>query len=144
MIEELKPCPCCEGFASLHFNAIVFRGQFYEGYGSSVGHRVECEGECHLMTCWWHTREEATTAWNTRAPYWRPIETLPEEYLHTEELVMIKLAHGIVSAWFEPYRTFDTPDGIEHDGGMWIALDDDLQFEMDSVTHWALMIEENK
>lgn len=65
---ELKPCPCCGGFASLHFNATVFRGQTYEGHKGNTGHRVECEADCHLMTCWWHTREEAITAWNTRTP----------------------------------------------------------------------------
>ena len=35
--------------------------------GSGIGHRVECEGECHAMTCYWHTEAQALSAWNHRS-----------------------------------------------------------------------------
>ena len=90
-----------------------------------------------------YTEEEAVRLWNTRPPLLRPIDTLPEEYMFNQEVVMIKVTHGVVSAWFDPYVAYESPIGREIDGGMWIALDDDLQFEMDSVTHWAPLLEES-
>ena len=30
-------------------------------------YRVECEGDCHAMTCYWHTEKEAEDNWNRRA-----------------------------------------------------------------------------
>lgn len=132
MTEELKPCPLDgkEVFPPMQPNK-------YSDY--TIIDCVHCG--LHISA---ETREEAITKWNKRPPTFQPIDTLPNEYLHNEKLVMIKLAHGVVSAWFEPYREVEGPNGREGDGGMWIALDDDLQFEMDSVTHWAPMMEINK
>jgi Lar family restriction alleviation protein len=57
MSEELKLCPFCGAIPLVHATP-VFHGV--------VGFRIECEGACHAMTCWWHKREEAFEAWNKR------------------------------------------------------------------------------
>ena len=69
MSEELKSCPHCQGIAKLVRNSNVFFGQKYHGYPASHchGYRIECEGECHSMTCWWHEKEQAIKAWQRRA-----------------------------------------------------------------------------
>lgn len=51
--EALLPCPFCRCVASVYLN----RGEY----------RVECEGSCHAMTCWWHSKAEAIANWNRRA-----------------------------------------------------------------------------
>jgi len=58
MMGELKPCPFCGSMAWVH-NRTVFGGGL-------IGHRVECAGTCHAMTCWWHSDEDATENWNQR------------------------------------------------------------------------------
>lgn len=145
MFEELKSCPFCEGEAVI--DIVSCPQVLYEQGLEDAYIRVVCLG-CDAQTVdliyGTGSEEDVTKLWNTRPPPFKPIDTLPNEYLHNEKLVMIKLAHGIVSAWFEPYREVEGPNGREGDGGMWIALDDDLQFEMDSVTHWAPMMEERK
>lgn len=55
----LLPCPFCGDLAGMHCDPRLFHG--------SPGFRVECEGNCHAMTCWWHTLEEAVTHWNRRS-----------------------------------------------------------------------------
>jgi len=60
---ELKPCPFCKGPAWLYCHGAVFRS------GPPHGYRVECEGECHGMTCYWHTQREAEQAWNRRLAF---------------------------------------------------------------------------
>lgn len=57
---EIKPCPFCGDLASLNIHGCIFKT------GSNIGFRVECEGRCHSMTCYWHTKEEAISAWNAR------------------------------------------------------------------------------
>lgn len=56
---ELLPCPCCGDAAWLH----SYGGIFPSG---APGHRIEREGSCHAMTCYWHSESEAIAAWNTR------------------------------------------------------------------------------
>ena len=60
---ELLPCPFCACEAWVHSNPKAFAGH----PGLRLGHRVECEGTCHAMTCWWHDKENAIKAWNVRA-----------------------------------------------------------------------------
>lgn len=60
---ELLPCPFCACEAWVHSNPKAFSGH----PGLRLGHRVECEGICHAMTCWWHDKEHAIKAWNVRA-----------------------------------------------------------------------------
>lgn len=55
----LKPCPFCGCEAWLYSHGRIFN--------PGIGHRVECEGACHAMTCYWHTKKEAIEAWNRRA-----------------------------------------------------------------------------
>jgi hypothetical protein len=55
---ELPLCPFCGSMAWLYTRAGVLNG--------AIGHRVECEGECHAMTCYWHTKEEAIEHWSMR------------------------------------------------------------------------------
>ena len=55
---SLSGCPFCGGGASISAKP-VFHG--------TLGWRVECEGDCHGMTCWWHSKEEAIQNWNRRA-----------------------------------------------------------------------------
>ena len=64
---KLKPCPFCGCLAWAHQNQTVFANQKYEGEEGDIGYRIECEGDCHAMTCWWHTPKQAIQAWNTRA-----------------------------------------------------------------------------
>lgn len=60
---SLFPCPFCGCQASLWTSQSAFTGHTD---GGSTGHRVECEGNCHAMTCWWHTKAEAIENWNRR------------------------------------------------------------------------------
>lgn len=55
---EIQACPFCGSLAFLHEHERIFNG--------NDGYRVECEGTCHSMTCYWHTREQAASAWNRR------------------------------------------------------------------------------
>jgi Lar family restriction alleviation protein len=59
MTEQLKPCPFCGDAAWMKKHGGIF--------GGDIGYRVECEGRCHAMTCYWHTEAQAVDAWNTRA-----------------------------------------------------------------------------
>ena len=56
--EELKPCPFCGCEGWIHSSRVFDDG--------AIGYRVECEGQCHAMTCYWHTIKEAIKAWNQR------------------------------------------------------------------------------
>lgn len=55
----LLPCPCCGDLAWMHADGGTLPD-------ARIGYRVECEGACHLMTCYWHTEDEARAAWNSR------------------------------------------------------------------------------
>ena len=57
-LRKLLPCPFCHSLAAMH-SAPVF--------GGDHGFRIECEGICHAMTCYWHTEKQAVSAWNRRA-----------------------------------------------------------------------------
>lgn len=59
-VAEVLPCPFCGCLSHLHEHDRIFNG-------GDVGYRVECEGTCHSMTCYWHTREQALEVWNRRA-----------------------------------------------------------------------------
>jgi hypothetical protein len=56
-MSDLKPCPFCGDAGWMHSKA-VFQGAY--------GHKIECQGACHAATCYWHTKEEAESAWNQR------------------------------------------------------------------------------
>jgi hypothetical protein len=56
--ETLLPCPFCGCVASIYSSGSVFR--------DGPAYRVECEGDCHGMTCWWHSIKQAVRAWNRR------------------------------------------------------------------------------
>lgn len=56
---DLLPCPFCAGAASISQRRVF--------HDVAWGWRVECEGDCHGMTCWWHSRAEAVQNWNRRA-----------------------------------------------------------------------------
>jgi hypothetical protein len=58
--ETLLQCPFCGCGASL--SAAGAGSVFRDG----PAYRVECDGECHGMTCWWHLIQEAVRAWNRR------------------------------------------------------------------------------
>jgi len=53
--DRLKPCPFCGCLAWLHNSR---KDEW----------RVECEGSCHAMTCWWHSEQDAIEYWNARPP----------------------------------------------------------------------------
>jgi len=63
-MDELKPCPFCGSSPWLHSYKGIFVGEI--PYRGDIGYRVECEGECHAMTCYWHSKDEAIKAWNKR------------------------------------------------------------------------------
>lgn len=67
-MDTLLPCPFCGDDAWLNSDGGIFEGE--------IGHRIECEGRCHAMTCYWHTRQEAIDAWNRRA--------VPSPFSHKE------------------------------------------------------------
>lgn len=58
MNAELLTCPFCGCFSEIAEDPRCFR--------DGVGYRVECAGDCHAMTCWWHSVEQAVAAWNRR------------------------------------------------------------------------------
>lgn len=85
MSEELMLCPFCAGAGLMVCH--VVRGIATR---ATKAYRVECQGECHGMTCYWHTADEAKTAWNTRPdkPYkwatfneWFPKTISPFNYV---------------------------------------------------------------
>ncbi len=64
---KLAACPFCGALARMERDENIFAHQHYPNYpGQTHGFRVECAGSCHSMTCWWHTEDEATEAWNRR------------------------------------------------------------------------------
>ena len=60
-MSDLKDCPFCGSIAFMYADG----GNVLED-GSRIGYRVECEGACHAMTCYWHTEQQAADAWNQR------------------------------------------------------------------------------
>jgi restriction alleviation protein Lar len=69
---DLLSCPFCGSLAWLHGHGQIFSG--------APGWRVECEGTCHAMTCYWHTEDQARAAWNGRS------EALASSSARVEEL----------------------------------------------------------
>ena len=57
--EELKPCPFCGGEADFAKVGYQDRDDIIEPY-------VFCKN-CHTLSGWYKTKEEAKTAWNRRA-----------------------------------------------------------------------------
>ncbi|MCK5608827.1 hypothetical protein KAR91_43545 [Candidatus Pacearchaeota archaeon] len=65
--KDLKTCPHCGCLAWITVDNSIFAGQHYPDYpGQTKGYRVECQGKCHSMTCWWHTEKQAQETWNMR------------------------------------------------------------------------------
>ena len=69
-LRKLLPCPFCHSLAAMH-SAPVF--------GGDHGFRIECEGICHAMTCYWHTEKQAVSAWNRRAALAEPSKAAATE-----------------------------------------------------------------
>jgi C4-type Zn-finger protein len=69
-MDELKPCPFCGGEAKLSKRDVEPQGDPW--YGSKVELFPECQNcACVKFDKYWHEgfsdRDEAITAWNTRA-----------------------------------------------------------------------------
>ena len=58
--DRLKPCPFCGDLGWVEGHGMG------AGWGQGVGWRVECQGSCHGMTCYWHSVAEAIEHWNMR------------------------------------------------------------------------------
>jgi hypothetical protein len=97
----LEPCPFCSCEAWVHCGRAFTNG--------AIGYRVECEGTCHAMTCWWHTKKEAVTHWNTRALS-RPV---PEGFVLVPRGWALE-AKQIASNLEDPNSTkaFSLPDAV--------------------------------
>ena len=54
----LKSCPCCGWVAPM----VTCSPHCFP----EPGWQLRCD-KCGLQTCWWHSKEEAFTAWNTRS-----------------------------------------------------------------------------
>jgi hypothetical protein len=59
--KNLRPCPFCGCAAWLYGEGGAFASP-----DGSIGWRVQCQGKCHAVTCYWHTKAQAIEAWNTR------------------------------------------------------------------------------
>lgn len=59
--KELLNCPFCGCESWMHADGTAFND-------GRIGYRVECEGTCHAMTCYWHERADAVKHWNQRQP----------------------------------------------------------------------------
>jgi hypothetical protein len=96
MASNPKPCPCCGSHSEIHRDSSIFVGQNYANYPGQIhGFRVECEGKCHLITCWWHAEDEAKTAWNTLySPDTAALEARVRELEETIVLVLKGLGGG--------------------------------------------------
>ncbi len=57
---KLDRCPFCGDLAKLEHHGGIFHS------GQRDGWRVDCQGRCHGMTCYWHKDDEAIGAWNQR------------------------------------------------------------------------------
>ena len=64
---SLLPCPFCGCLSEIIRNSSIFIDEVRATQcGSAAGYRVECAGDCHAMTCWWHTKQDAVRYWNLR------------------------------------------------------------------------------
>jgi Lar family restriction alleviation protein len=81
---KLKLCPFCGCEAWLHSHGSIF------STGNTIGHRIECEGSCHAMTCYWHTKEQAIEAWNRRTPVAEPQADAEQRAISSELLDAVK------------------------------------------------------
>lgn len=106
---ELKPCPHCGDLAWMHAYGAIFARS-----GGDIGYRVECEGACHSMTCYWHTEHEAIDAWNRRA--------LPPDVKDGEPVAHEELFEQI-DKWAEAYPTDLFPEVHKDD---WPRIDKTL------------------
>ncbi len=95
--EEMKNCPHCGGGWGLLEDITRPGGAAY---------RIECTGDCHAMTAWWHTEAEARAAWNRRAEIhteiWRRA---------TAKLIEYFLGAQDVDAWIR--NDIDVSDDLE-------------------------------
>lgn len=98
---SLKPCPFCGAAAWVHSHARALSD-------AAVGHRIECEGECHSMTCYWHTKEQAVAVWNRR-----PIDPAVAELVEALRTTLDDLY------WMSAASDFG-PDGQAHAG--WVKV----------------------
>ena len=67
-LNDLLDCPICKGISFIEYDGKIFLGQHYDNYpkNHNHGYKIRCS-KCGCQTCWWHTKEEAITKWNTRA-----------------------------------------------------------------------------
>ncbi len=68
---DLLPCPFCgSAYADYEHDPKCFIGQLYPGEKhineNPDGYRVRCQGKCAASTTWWHEKDQAKKAWNTR------------------------------------------------------------------------------
>jgi hypothetical protein len=61
---------------------------------------------------------------------------LPKEAPFDGKPCLIKLAEGLVEAWWEDGKEIHTYEGIEYEGFQWICLDDKFQEELDNASYW--------
>lgn len=102
-MSELKPCPFCGCTAWVHMDPVILSTGVKSGV-SPAGWRVECEGDCHAMTCWWHDEEEAIENWNMR--HGEPLAVV-EGWIDWEDAIDFgQLEDGdCISLW--PYKAND-------------------------------------
>lgn len=68
LTKRLLSCPFCGCLAWLHSDGAAFAKS-----DGGIGYRVECEGNCHAMTCYWHTEQQAVENWNRRQARGEPV-----------------------------------------------------------------------
>jgi hypothetical protein len=64
------------------------------------------------------------------AQLWRPIDTAP---LDGSDVLLYTTNHGVTQAHFDKGGWYDTIEGREHDGPVWVCGDDAWQIEVE----WA-------
>ena len=62
-VMQLKPCPFCAWITPMLIHSAHC---FAKSPGQNDGFKLRCD-KCGIQTCWWHTKDQAIAAWNSRA-----------------------------------------------------------------------------
>lgn len=119
----LEACPFCGG------DAEYIEKPLQDNFTDRIVRCVECDIQTEGEVC----RFSAIKAWNTRAALsvegpvdrWQPIETAPKDGTVIEILEYHPEMPCLYTGWWMEYGEYQTQDGAEYEGLVWVLNDDD-------------------